>query len=59
MWRIAYAWRGDRDHAFEWLDRAYEQHTPELVYIKYVLVQNLRGDPRYTALLKRMNLPVD
>ena len=60
-WNVAmtYAWRGDHGHAFDWLDRAYRQHTAELVNIKFVLVQNLRGDPRYTALLKKMNLPLD
>jgi hypothetical protein len=29
-------------------------------YIKYdPFLRNLRGDPRYSALLKKMNLPLD
>jgi adenylate cyclase len=52
-----YAALGDADHAFEWLDRAYEQRTPWLISLavdeKFEL---LRSDPRYAALLRRMGL---
>ena len=55
-----YAWRGDVDRAFEWLGHAVEQHDAGLTYLKYdPLLRSLRGDPRYKALLKKMNLPVD
>jgi TolB-like protein/Tfp pilus assembly protein PilF len=53
-----YAWRGERDKAFEWLDRAYAQRDAGLSYIKSdPLLVKLRSDPRYTAMLKKMNLP--
>jgi tetratricopeptide (TPR) repeat protein len=53
----AYAWWGDRDHAFEWLDRALGQ---ELFDVKFnPVLRKLRRDPRYAALLRRMNLPPD
>jgi serine/threonine-protein kinase len=58
--RIAevYAWRGDRDRAFEWLDRALEQNNPALSYANTdPLLRKLRADPRYAALLKKLNLP--
>ena len=52
-----YAWRGDLDPAFEWLDRTVGQESYGLKWAP--LLQKLRSDPRYTALLKKMNLPVD
>jgi TolB-like protein/Flp pilus assembly protein TadD len=53
-----YAFRGDRDSAFAWLDRAYQQHNIDLYYIKGdPLFRNLYGDPRYKAFLHTMNLP--
>jgi TolB-like protein len=53
-----YAFRGESDEAFKWLDRAYEQKDSVLYRIKYsVEFDNLHGDPRYKAFLKKMNLP--
>ena len=55
-----YAWFGDPDRAFEWLDKAYTAHDFLLTEIKLQpSLKSLRGDPRYTALLKKMNLPLD
>lgn len=61
-YRIAgiHAWRGERDRAFEWLDRAVAQRHPDLVFVKEdPTLRDLRGDRRFTALLERMHLPVD
>jgi serine/threonine-protein kinase len=53
-----YAWRGEKDMAFEWLDRAYDQHDGGLTFIKTdPLVKSLVGDPRYAALMKKLGLP--
>ncbi len=53
-----YAWRGEKDKAFEWLKGSYQQREGDLVYIKDdELLAPLRGDPRYKALLRKMNLP--
>ena len=53
-----YAFRNRPDKAFEWLERAYAQHDPSLGFIKMKpTLANLRGDPRYAALLKKLNLP--
>jgi tetratricopeptide (TPR) repeat protein len=55
-----YAWRGEADRAFEVLGQAFESHDAGLGYLKYdPLLGSLRGDPRYTALLRNMNLPLD
>lgn len=54
-----YAFRGESDKAFEWLDRAYRQRDGGLMFLKIDPILNgLRHDPRYTELLKKMHLPV-
>jgi TolB-like protein/Flp pilus assembly protein TadD len=53
-----YAWRGQKDQAFEWLERAYAQRDGGLSTIKSdLLLESLHSDPRYQALLRKMNLP--
>jgi len=53
-----YAWRGEADKAFEWLERAYVQHDGGLAFIKPdPLFQGLHTDPRYAAMLKKLGLP--
>ena len=53
-----YAFRGEKDRAFEWLDRAFELRDEDLYVIKGdPLFKNLEGDPRYKAFLRKMNLP--
>jgi tetratricopeptide (TPR) repeat protein len=53
-----YAWRGEKDKAFEWLDRAFDQHDGGLTFIKNdPLLASLRDDPRFAALMKKLGLP--
>src|SRR5882724_5396209 len=53
-----YAFRGEKDRAFEWLNRAYEMRDEDLYFIKGdPLFKNLEADPRYKAFLRKMNLP--
>ena len=55
---MVYAYRGDRDKALQWLDRAYRQKDLGLVEIVgEPLLKNLADDPRYKAFLRKMNLP--
>jgi serine/threonine protein kinase/Tfp pilus assembly protein PilF len=52
-----YAWRGESDKAFEWLERAYQQRDSGLNGIAYdPLLADLQGDSRYRALLKKLEL---
>ena len=53
-----YAWRGEKDQAFEWAERAYEQRDTGLAWLK--IDGGFRTwweDPRFRALLRKMNLP--
>jgi TolB-like protein/DNA-binding winged helix-turn-helix (wHTH) protein/cytochrome c-type biogenesis protein CcmH/NrfG len=53
-----YAFRNQSDEAFEWLDRAYAQRDGGVLQTKVdPLLKNLHSDPRYTAFLKKLNLP--
>jgi TolB-like protein/DNA-binding winged helix-turn-helix (wHTH) protein/Flp pilus assembly protein TadD len=53
-----YGYRGESDKSFEWLDRAYKQRDAGLSEIKTdPQLKNLRRDPRYTELLKKLRLP--
>jgi eukaryotic-like serine/threonine-protein kinase len=53
----AYALLGDKDHALEWLEKAYEERDPWLYVKAEPQLDNLRSDPRFQDLLRRMNLP--
>jgi len=55
-----YARRGEHDRAFEWLERARAQRDTGLRGVKSdPLLAPLHGDPRFSALLRKMNLPVE
>ena len=56
---VVYAWTGNREQSFQWLDRAVAQHDSSLLTVKYdPLLRGIRDDPRYSALLKKLNLPL-
>jgi hypothetical protein len=53
-----YAVRGETDKAFEWLQIAFDSHdSGMLALLVDPLLRDLRGDPRYKALVTRMNFP--
>ena len=52
-----YALLGEKDQAFEWLERAYREYDSWMFQIHDPLWDSLRSDPRYQDLLRRMNLP--
>ena len=53
-----YAFRGEADRAFEWLERAYVQRDGGLTTLKGdPLLKSLERNPRYAAFLKKMRLP--
>src|SRR5262245_61414685 len=52
-----HAVRGELDEAFAWLDKAYARHDPNLTWLKsYTDLSNLRRDPRWPPLLRKMRL---
>jgi tetratricopeptide (TPR) repeat protein len=55
---MAYAGLGDKDQAFEWLDKAYERHDKGLAFLKVdPPFEPLHSDPRFEKFLRRMNFP--
>jgi adenylate cyclase len=53
-----YALRGQPDEAMRWLERAFTQRDSNLLMIKAdTALVPLNGDPRFKALLRKMNLP--
>ena len=53
----AYLGLGDNDEAFTWFERAYEEQSNILIYIKvFPLYDPLRGDPRFQDLVRRVGL---
>ena len=48
----------EKDPAFEWLNKAYEQRSFRLIFLKvFPTYDSLRDDPRFQDLLRRMNFP--
>lgn len=49
---------GERDQAFEWLEKAYSEHNPMLAFLRVdASLDSLRADPRFQNLVHRMNFP--
>lgn len=53
-----YTGLGQRDKAFQWLEKSYEEHdSGPFSFVKvYPIFDPLRSDPRFSDLLRRMNL---
>jgi TolB-like protein/DNA-binding winged helix-turn-helix (wHTH) protein/Tfp pilus assembly protein PilF len=54
----AYVGIGQKDQAATWLERAYDERDQWMVYIaSYPALDRLHSEPRFQALLRRMNFP--
>jgi len=55
---VAAAFNGDRDQAFQYLEKAYTDGDDELLFaVRYPALDPLRSDPRYAGLMRRLGLP--
>ncbi len=54
-----YIFAGDNDRALEWLEKGYEERSPDMPYLgtRGARFDSLRDDPRFQDLLRHMNLP--
>ena len=60
IWGIATIYIGldNKDEAFAWLEKAYEDRQAQMIYIQIEPVLDpLRSDPRFQDLVRRMNFP--
>jgi serine/threonine-protein kinase len=55
---LVYAGLGDVNRAFEWLERAYQERSTVLAYLRIdPRLAPLKSDPRYTNLVRRLGYP--
>ena len=55
-----YAFRGEKQIAIEWLEKAYQQNDSWLIWIKGdPLLKSIWSEPGYLNLLKKLNLPIN
>lgn len=54
---LVYAALGEKDQAFELLEKSYRDHTVDMLTLHYdPLIDNLRSDPRFADLQRRVGL---
>lgn len=52
-----YAALGDKDRAFEWLEKVYQERSSYVVFVNVdPILDGLRGDPRFDDLLRRIGM---
>ena len=55
---LIYTALGEKDQALEWLEKAFEERSEWLVWLKVdPKLDSLRSDPSFTALVQRVGLP--
>jgi TolB-like protein/Tfp pilus assembly protein PilF len=55
---MVYVGTGDKDHAFVWLNKTYDERFTRLAYIRQESFWDpLRSDPRYAELIRKMGFP--
>jgi serine/threonine protein kinase/tetratricopeptide (TPR) repeat protein len=52
-----YAQAGEKSKALDWLEKGLEIHDPLLPYLGFPLYDDMRWDPRFQALLRKVGLP--
>ena len=52
---VIYVGLGDKDHAFDWLDKAYAERSSWMSWLKVdPRLDSLRSDPRFDALVRKV-----
>jgi hypothetical protein len=51
-----YALAGEKVQALDWLERAYQARDPGLPYLRDPVLDPLRSEPRFQALMRQMKL---
>jgi serine/threonine-protein kinase len=55
---IIHAGLGERDQAFQWLEKSYQARDLDMPFLRFnPLFDNLRADPRFADLVRRVGLP--
>jgi hypothetical protein len=55
---VIYALQGDRNKAFEYLEKAYAEQDAELMAcIRFPAFDVLHSDPRYAEFMRKVGLP--
>lgn len=55
---FAYTGLGDKDQAFLWMEKSYQERSNFMAYLKTVpLLDPLRSDPRFADFVRRVGLP--
>ena len=55
---FVYIGLGEHDEAFRWLDKGFEERAGAMTWLPtWPVYDPLRSDPRFQALLRRMNFP--
>jgi len=58
LFATAYLGLGDKDKALTWIERGYEEHDQSHFFLKVApILDPLRSEPRFQALVHRMNFP--
>jgi len=56
---VVYVGLGENERALEWLERAFQEHSSGMHKLKVdPRLDPLRGDARFTDLMRRMGLPL-
>lgn len=54
---MVYAGLGQKDQAFDWLEKAYQERSNYLIFLRVLeSMAPLRSDPRFYELLRRIGL---
>jgi hypothetical protein len=55
---MIYVGLDEKDEAFKWFEKAYEERSWFLIFIKMdPWMDSMRSDPRYTSLIRRIGYP--